>query len=247
MHTELQTINDADAVQTKTAGSAKQGRRFVDNRLLAVAQCELTGMLNNGLRVSQQRALTNAIHSGPRMVAQRELAEQLSTKEAEQRPDGLPHRLKAGIELLSGISMDGVRVHYNSSHPAQLGAHAYAQGSDIHLAAGQERHLPHEAWHVVQQAQGRVRPTMQMKNGTPLNDAVDMEREADVMGARAASPAALDRPATLKGILASSSVPVQRLELSNKRHSALRKWVPEFIRAGSDEYDTIKAWFKHAI
>jgi len=50
-------------------------------------------------------------------------------------------------------------VHYNSDKPAQLQAHAYAQGTDIHLASGQEKHLPHEAWHVVQQKQGRVKPT----------------------------------------------------------------------------------------
>jgi len=56
--------------------------------------------------------------------------------------------------------MDHVQVHRNSSKPAQLNAHAFAQGSDIHLAPGQEQHLPHEAWHVVQQAQGRVKPTM---------------------------------------------------------------------------------------
>jgi hypothetical protein len=73
---------------------------------------------------------------------------------------GLPDQLKSGIESLSGLSMDHVRVHYNSAQPAQLNALAYAQGSDIHLAPGQERHLPHEAWHVVQQAQGRVRPTL---------------------------------------------------------------------------------------
>ncbi|MFN7896939.1 MAG: DUF4157 domain-containing protein, partial [Cyanobacteriota bacterium] len=60
---------------------------------------------------------------------------------------GLPDQLKSGIESLSGLSMDHVRVHYNSSQPAQLNALAYAQGSDIHLAPGQERHLPHEAWH----------------------------------------------------------------------------------------------------
>jgi hypothetical protein len=66
---------------------------------------------------------------------------------------GLPDHLKSGIESLSGLSMDHVRVHYNSSQPAQLNALAYAQGSDNHLAPGQERHLPHEAWHVVQQAQ----------------------------------------------------------------------------------------------
>jgi hypothetical protein len=98
---------------------------------------------------------------------------------------GLPDQLKSGIESLSGLSMDHVRVHYNSAQPAQLNALAYAQGSDIHLAPGQEQHLPHEAWHVVQQRQGRVRPTLQLKDGVPVNDDVGLEREADVMGTKA--------------------------------------------------------------
>ncbi len=78
-----------------------------------------------------------------------------------------------------------MKVHYNSDKPAQLNAHAYAQGTDIHVAPGQEQHLPHEAWHVVQQKQGRVQPTMQMKAGVPVNDNVGLESEADVMGAKA--------------------------------------------------------------
>ncbi|HAA20749.1 MAG TPA: hypothetical protein DCP28_19025, partial [Cytophagales bacterium] len=57
--------------------------------------------------------------------------------------EGLPAQLKAGIENLSGRPMDDVKVHYNSDKPAQLQAHAYAQGTDIHLAPGQEKHLPH--------------------------------------------------------------------------------------------------------
>jgi hypothetical protein len=81
--------------------------------------------------------------------------------------------------------MDHVRVHYNSAQPAQLNALAYAQGSDIHLAPGQERHLPHEAWHVVQQAQGRVLPTLQLNDGVQVNDDAGLEREADVMGTKA--------------------------------------------------------------
>lgn len=97
---------------------------------------------------------------------------------------GLPDNLKSGIESLSGMAMDDVRVHYNSSKPAELQALAYAQGSDIHVGPGQERHLPHEAWHVVQQKQGRVNPTMQMK-GVGINDDRRLEKEADVMGARA--------------------------------------------------------------
>jgi hypothetical protein len=71
-------------------------------------------------------------------------------------PTGLPDDLKSMIENLSGMSLDKVKVHYNSNKPAQLNAFAYTQGNDIHLAPGQEKQLPHEAWHVVQQAQGRV-------------------------------------------------------------------------------------------
>ncbi len=98
---------------------------------------------------------------------------------------GLPDAVKSGVETLSGMSMDHVRVHYNSAKPAQLNAHAYAQGSDIHVAPGQAHHVPHEAWHVVQQAKGRVRPTLQMAQGVAVNDDRSLEREADVMGARA--------------------------------------------------------------
>ena len=97
----------------------------------------------------------------------------------------MPDNLKSGIENLSGYSMDDVKVHYNSSQPAQLNALAYAQGTDIHIASGQEKHLAHEAWHVVQQKQGRVKPTMQMKQGIPVNDDKGLEKEADDMGAKA--------------------------------------------------------------
>ncbi|MCY4334551.1 MAG: DUF4157 domain-containing protein [Litoreibacter sp.] len=100
-------------------------------------------------------------------------------------PNGMPSQLQAGVENLSGASMADVRVHYNSPKPAQVQAHAYAQGTDIHLASGQEKHLPHEAWHVAQQKQGRVQPTMEI-GGQPVNDSPALEQEADVMGAKAA-------------------------------------------------------------
>jgi hypothetical protein len=81
--------------------------------------------------------------------------------------------------------LDDVKVHRNSDKPARVHAHAYAQGTDIHLASGQEKHLPHEAWHVVQQKQGRVKPTMQMKGKVNINDDAGLEKEADVMGQKA--------------------------------------------------------------
>jgi|GEM_PF-6299703 len=74
----------------------------------------------------------------------------------------LPASLKAEIESESGISLEEVRVHYNSALPAQMSALAYTQGVDIHVGPGQETHLPHEAWHVVQQKQGRVKPTKKL-------------------------------------------------------------------------------------
>lgn len=97
---------------------------------------------------------------------------------------GMPDNLKNGIEALSGYSMDDVRVHYNSDKPAQLQALAYAQGTDIHIAPGQEQHLSHEAWHVVQQKQGRVQATMQLQ-GVNVNDNEGLEKEADAMGGKA--------------------------------------------------------------
>jgi hypothetical protein len=94
---------------------------------------------------------------------------------------------------MSGMDLGDVRVHYGSSKPAQLNAHAYAQGRDIHLAPGQEQHLPHEAWHVVQQAQGRVKATTTMGDDVPVNDHNHLEREADAMGAKAATGAPVQR------------------------------------------------------
>ncbi|WP_264537886.1 DUF4157 domain-containing protein [Flavobacterium sp. N1736] len=108
-----------------------------------------------------------------------------SILQRKENNTGLPDNLKSGIENLSGHAMDDVKVHYNSDKPAQLNAHAYAQGTDIHVASGQEKHLAHEAWHVVQQKQGRVKPTLQMKGKVNVNDDKGLENEADVMGAKA--------------------------------------------------------------
>lgn len=99
---------------------------------------------------------------------------------------GMPDNLKDGVENLSGFVMDDVRVHYNSDKPATVQALAFTQGTDIHVAPGQEQHLPHEAWHVAQQMAGRVEPTTEV-GGMPVNDNAGLEHEADVMGARANS------------------------------------------------------------
>lgn len=125
--------------------------------------------------VAQAPVSSTSVHAAPRP---------LRYAPGSARGRLLPTTLRAGIESLSGMDMSGVRVHYDSSMPAQLNALAYAQGSRIHLAPGQEKHLPHEAWHVVQQMQGKVRTTTQVE-GVGVNDDASLEHEADRMGERA--------------------------------------------------------------
>lgn len=174
-----------------SAPASGESAVLADSRATTSAQRRTAQAIAGSPRTAAESAAATAVHASPRMAAQRrQLGRMLggvAQREAPAPPNrtGLPDTLKSGVESLSGMSLDHVRVHYNSSQPAQLNALAYAQGSDIHLGPGQEKHLPHEAWHVVQQAQGRVAPTMQMKSGVPVNDDAGLEREADAMGARA--------------------------------------------------------------
>ena len=100
----------------------------------------------------------------------------------------LPDDLSQGVEELSGTSVKGVRAHFNSPEPLRIGAHAFTRGDHIYVGPGQERHLAHEAWHIVQQRQGRVNPTV-VVDGQAVNDDVALERDAETMGARATSVA----------------------------------------------------------
>ncbi|MBD1846383.1 DUF4157 domain-containing protein [Cyanobacteria bacterium FACHB-63] len=127
-----------------------------------------------------------------------------SSVKQQSSKTGLLNTLKAGVEKLSGYSLEQVRVHYNSPKPAQLQALAYTQGTEIHLAPGQEEHLPHEMWHVVQQAQGRVQPTDQL-NGVDINNDEALECEAEQMGRLALSSASAFDTSTIQTMPFNSS------------------------------------------
>ncbi|WP_394749996.1 eCIS core domain-containing protein [Spongiimicrobium salis] len=188
MHTHVnksknkQPAQDAVSQAQENAGSFQ----FEDHRPEALQTVQLQGMME---------------HSSARVF---------QPIQKKKNTTGLPDQLKSGIENLSGYTMDDVKVHYNSSKPAQLQAHAYAQGTDIHLGAGQEKHLPHEAWHVVQQKQGRVKPTLQMKGKININDDASLEKEADVMGAKALQLKEIDNSLRLVSPLSSTPI-IQRI------------------------------------
>jgi Domain of unknown function (DUF4157) len=199
-------IHKADQHQTQVLNR--------ENWLGSTLQAPLTDIANNGLQARQLKAYQALANPKTSNTAQLKGLlnigqETLGIVQKKENLHGLPTQLRQGIESLSGMDMSDVRVHRNSAKPAQLQAHAYAQGREIHLGPGQEQHLPHEAWHIVQQAQGRVKPTLQMK-GIAINDDQHLEKEADQMGAQAAQ-----LRATNEGVI--SNHPVQQ----NMPHNSL--------------------------
>ena len=145
---------------------------------------------------------------------------------------GLPDNMKANLENLSGFDMSDIRVHRNAPEPAQVGALAYTQGTDIYLGPGQEQHLGHEAWHSAQYKQGRVSVNTSFKSadGSEVagNDQTHLEREADVMGTKLSSRNFSSPPVTQlkthgshmaqtsQTLVARKQAPVQRVEDENK-------------------------------
>lgn len=179
-----------------------------DNRSQSAELLQMKEMMHNSPRtITQRKAFTSAFGTA-------------TPAPPPPNNTGMPDHLKSGLEYLSGMDLSDVKVHFNSSRPAQLQAHAYAQGSDIHLAPGQEKHLPHEGWHVVQQRQGRVKPTFQLK-GTAVNDEPGLEAEADDMGKKATRftpgnvPGNKDLPA-LKSNVQSTAQRVKNIEKGTK-------------------------------
>jgi hypothetical protein len=217
---------------------------FHDNRPEVIAQRQVHRMVENSQKAKEMQNFKGMMTNGHSAILQKHgLEEEIQRKsepiQKKSNDTGLPDNLKNGIENLSGYSLNDVKVHFNSSQPAQLNALAYAQGTDIHLGPGQEKHLPHEAWHVVQQKQGRVKPTLQMKGTVQINDDEGLEREADIMGAKALKTSGSE---TLQKKEAKSGMVIQRkpdldvrkTKLHDERMEAL-KVRTDFIMAGLND------------
>lgn len=141
---------------------------------------------------------------------------QSKVQQSEENSTGLPDGLKTNLESTSGMSLDHVKVHYNSSKPAELQAHAYAKLPNIYIAPGQEKYLPEEAGHLVQQMQGRVKPTKEV-NGTPVNDNASLEKEAVKEGQNASGGVQKDKGKDLVQKKGQQGV-VQRAKIEKKSH-----------------------------
>lgn len=183
-------------VQAPKEASSLGETEYVDSRASTFQFIQLQAAADDqgkGNRITQLQSKSAQFASFSRVAQlQSKRDSQISSTQShvvqrEENKTGLPDGLKSGMESISGFSLDDVKVYRNSDKPAQLQAHAYAQGTDIHLGPGQEKYLPHELGHVVQQKEGRVKPTVQLKDKVSINDDSGLEKEADILGKKAHS------------------------------------------------------------
>jgi hypothetical protein len=124
MKTRLDKHKDKSSLLPRSAdplrAAASEGKvSFVDNRPEAVVQQKLNEMANGSRQIEEVGAVQSLVDE----YAQN----QTPILQRKENNTGLPDQLKSGIESLSGLSMDDVKVHRNSDKPAQLQAHAYAK------------------------------------------------------------------------------------------------------------------------
>ncbi|MCT4639742.1 MAG: DUF4157 domain-containing protein [Bacteroidales bacterium] len=155
------------------------GTKYIeDNRPESIAQRKLSDAI--------QRKMEQNAAQGKYSIQREAFDEedmQMKPIQRKSAPDGL-NSILYNVSALTGTDVTDAKINLNSSKPAAVQAHAYTQGTDIHVSSGQEKHIAHEAVHVAQQKQGRVQPTIDVA-GLPVNDNPGLEREADIIGEKA--------------------------------------------------------------
>ena len=192
-----------------------------------------SGLEDNSPEAVSMRDFQSKVDDSEEMQGLSKYQDKISEDTSDDSPvknpnnTGIPDALKTSIEQLSGYSLDDVKVHYNSDKPALLGAYAYAEGTNIYVGPGQEKHLAHEIWHVVQQKKGIVKANTQLGNdsGTLANTETSLENQATKMGSKATETKITEEDTELK--TATASGPVQMLTQPNQN----------VIHAGDDEMD----------
>ena len=172
-------LEDEELLQGKSIvqRQSPEEEELMQGKFMAQIQNEgednlLQGKLKNSLSGASKRSVRQPL--------------QKKTKPDDENRTSMPGELKDKMENAFSANFSDVRIHPNSGKATEVGALAYTQGSDVHFAPGQfkpetssgRQLLGHELVHVVQQHQGRVRPTGEVA-GMPVNDSQDLENEAD--------------------------------------------------------------------
>lgn len=160
--------NQSMSVQSETSSTESDSDQMVsfeDNRNENKEALELKKIMDDSPQTKASQEVQDMADKGEKV---------------KSNETGLPEELKQKMELLHGISLEGVRVHYNSDKPAAIGALAYTEGTNIYLAPGQEAELAHELAHVIQQLKGKVESNDEV-NGVEVNNDTQLEEQADDM------------------------------------------------------------------
>lgn len=193
------TFTSQSEKSSQAAAARKEERaagiaHIQDNRPTVAVQRKMSRFMRKGSSALQRKALNT-----PVQMMTKEEEEPLQSKSANQSPvqrktgNGLPAEVNSKLESTLGADFSGVNIHTNSGSAAQMNARAYTQGNDVHFAPGQfkpdtsegKKLIGHEFTHIVQQSQGRVKPTTKV-NGMPVNDDRGLEGEADRIGDKVA-------------------------------------------------------------
>lgn len=91
----------------------------------------------------------------------------------------IPISIKSELEESSGVSLDNVRVKYNSSLPKSVGALATTKGTNIDIAPNQEKHLKHELGHAIDYLAGGNQQQTMKYSGEAIDSSQASEKRAD--------------------------------------------------------------------
>ncbi len=141
----------------------------------------------------KDKARFNVKSSSSKKSAGKEKGNDRFKMNASSRKNGMPNKVKSKMEGSFKADFSNVDIHKDSAKAKEIGAYAFTQGNNVHFAPGQyqpesqkgQELLGHELSHVVQQRQGKVKPTTE-NNGLPVNDNKGLEKEADIQGKSAA-------------------------------------------------------------
>jgi len=142
----------------------------------------------------------------------------------------MPDPVRNKMEQSFQTDFSDVRIR-EGGVSSESGIQAMTRGNEIVFAPGQYRPhatagqqlLGHELAHVVQQRDGRVHPTEQLKD-VAVNDSPALEREADILGQRAS-----------RGETVSTAVPSSPSK--GRPHAAGGVLPVQFSKRGHDRFD----------
>lgn len=171
--------------------------------------------------------------------AENSFVNQTHSVQMKQNPF-LPADVQNKMESTMGADFSDVKIQTNSQKASDMGAHAFAQGNEVHFAQGKfdpssktgQSLIGHELAHVQQQREGRVKPDV-MLGETPVNTSNALESEADSLGAKAADAqtGVVQNKRASSSPISTSKAPVQGFfgSLVSKGLSFLKSKVADMI------------------